>query len=92
MLDGGKLSGVTSEADESTIRRWKKEFNLKIAEWTGILEDRLLRIGQPIPGIIRCLDHPLKRLENTLSFLPALPAQWTLITRVLWWLRNSHPL
>jgi hypothetical protein len=92
LSDGGKLSEAPSEADESTMRRWRKEFDLKLETWAGILEAKLIRLGKSIPGIIQCLSHPLKRLEQILSCLPALPLQWTVLTKTLWWLNNSHPL
>jgi hypothetical protein len=89
---GGKVSESPSGASESTIWRWRKEFDHKIVEWAGILEAKFIKLGKPTSGIMRCLSHPLKRLEESISCLPALPVQWTIITKVLWWLKNSHPL
>jgi hypothetical protein len=90
--DGGKLSEAPSGASESTLSRWCQEFGEEMVGWAGMLEARLSRIGRPIAGLVGCLSHPLKRLEETLSSLPALPAQWAVITKTLWWLKNSHPL
>jgi transposase-like protein len=92
ILGGGKISESPSGASESTLWRWRKEFSDKMVEWAGILEAKFIKLGKPTPGIIRCLSHPLKRLEEILSCLPALSAQWMVITKVLWWLKNSHPL
>ena len=83
---------MTSEADESTIRRWRKEYGKKMVEWAGKLEAIVLMLYGHIPEVIQLASHPLKRLEQVLSFLPALPAQWTVITKTLWWLKKSHPL
>jgi transposase-like protein len=92
VLGGGKISEAPSGASESTLSRWCKEFGEKMVGWAGILEAKFIRLGKPIPSIIQCLSHPFKRLEADLSLLPALPGQWTVITKVLWWLKNSHPL
>ncbi len=91
LLDGGKLSELSSEADERTVRRWLKEFSQKLPQWAGALEARIFGLSGQIPGFIRD-SHPLKRLEETLSQLPALPSWWTVMTKTLWWLKTSHPL
>ena len=91
-LDGGKLSELPfSEASESTVRRWLKEFSQKLPQWAGALEARMFSLSGQIPGFIRD-SHPLKRLEEALSRLPPLPAWWTAMVKTLWWLENPHPL
>ncbi len=91
-VDGGKLSELSfSEASESTVRRWLKEFSQKLPQWAGSLETRIFGLSQQIPTLIRN-SHPLKRLEEALSRLPPLPAWWTVMVKTLWWLENSHPL
>jgi hypothetical protein len=92
LFDGGKLSESPSGADESTLRRWRKEFSHKMQEWAGLLEARVLRLIDRAPHIIQLSVHPLKRLEQALSYLPALPLSWTVILQTIWWLKNSHPL
>jgi len=72
--------------------RWCKEFGDKMVGWAGLLEAEFIRLGKPIAGLMQSLSHPLKRLEQILACLPALPLQWTVITKTLWWLKNSHPL
>jgi hypothetical protein len=37
-LDGKMLSKAPSEASESTLWRWCKEFSRKIVDWAGLLE------------------------------------------------------
>ena len=93
-LDGGKfseLSSEVSEADAGTIRRWLKEFSQKLPQWVGSLEARMFNLSGKIPCFIR-ESHPLKRLEEALSQLPALPSQWPVMVKASWWLGNSHPL
>lgn len=91
-LDGGKLSELSfSEASESTVRRWLKEFSQKLPQWAGSLEARIFGLSRQIPRFIRD-SHPLKRLEEALSQLPALPPWWTVMVKTLWWLEKSHQL
>jgi transposase-like protein len=90
--DGGKVSESPSGASESSIWRWRKEFGEQMVGWAGILEAKLIRLGKFEAGIMQCLSHPLNRLEKVLSFFPALPGRWTIITKTLWWLKNTHPL
>jgi len=35
LCDGGKLSQAPSAAEESTLRRWWKEYSAKMQEWAG---------------------------------------------------------
>jgi hypothetical protein len=92
-LDGGKLSELSfSDASESTVRRWLKEFGPKLAQWAGVLEARISRLSGQIPSFIQN-PHPFKRLEEVLSRLPPiLPAWWTVMVKTVWWLGNTHPL
>jgi len=41
LCDGGKLSQAPSAAEESTLRRWWKEYSVKMQEWAGLLESRI---------------------------------------------------
>lgn len=91
-LDGGKISELSfSDASESTVRRWLKEFGQKLEQWAGALEARVYALSGQTPGLVRSC-HPLKRLEEVLSRLPPLPSSWTIMVKTLWWLENSHPL
>ncbi len=92
LFDGGKLSESPSGADESTLRRWRNEFGSKMREWAGALESRVFKLTRGPPDFIKLLSHPLKRLEAALFRLPALPSQWTVMAKTLWWLKTSHPL
>ncbi len=91
LFDGGKLSESPSGADERTLRRWLNEFSHKMQQWAGLLESRADELRNRDPGLLRNC-HPLKRLEETLSQLPALPSWWAVMVKALWWLKTSHPL
>jgi len=90
--DGGKLSQAPSAAEESTLRRWRKEYGGKMQEWAGLLESRVYGLFHRAPNVINLSDHPLKRLEKALSRLPPLPSRWTVLVKALYWLLPSHPL
>jgi len=85
---GGEISKTPSGASESTLRRWRDEFQSKIQEWSGRLEEIL---DIPKAGLIRWPD-PLRRLEEVMSRLPPLPGKWPVMTGALWWLSKPHPL
>ena len=92
LCDGGKLSLAPSAAEESTLRRWWKEYSAKMQEWAGLLESRTYEPSCQAPSIIKLSIHPLKRLETTLSRLLPLPPHWAVMVKVLYWLNISHPL
>jgi hypothetical protein len=91
LVDGGKVSEAPSGADERTMWRWWKEFSSKMEQWAALLESMSYALLKRAPGLLRH-SHPLKRLEETLARLPALPSSWTVMVKTLWWLKNSHPL
>jgi len=90
--DGGKLAWAPSVAEESTLWRWRKEYNRRMQEWAGLLESKVFKLFNRPPSFIKLLSHPLKRLEEALSHLPALPSRWTVLVKTLYWLLISHPL
>jgi len=92
IYDGGELSRAPSGADESTLRRWRNEFSQKLKDWAGLLESLVFKLYSRPPNFIKLLSHPLKRLEEALSHLPALPSRWAVMVKTLWWLMISHPL
>jgi hypothetical protein len=91
LFNGGSLIKSPSAADESTLRRWWKEFSCKMLEWAGRLEASILQLTRQIPIFLHN-SHPLQRLEEILSKLPPLPAWWAVMIKTLWWLENTHPL
>jgi len=91
LLNGGKPSKSFSEADVRTQQRWWDEFSSKMEQWAGLLESSAYELLNRVPSIFRH-SHPLERLEETLSQLPALPYWWTVMVKTLYWLKTSHPL
>jgi hypothetical protein len=91
IFQGGEISKAPSGASESTLRRWRDEYQPKIQEWRGRLEETLIRLRR-VPGLIGLSFDPLMRLEEVLSRLPPLPSHWTAMVKTLWWLTKSHPL
>jgi hypothetical protein len=89
---GGMLSDSHSEADESTLRRWWNEYSYKMQQWAAILESKALLLYCRSPDYLILLTHPLKRLEEALSRLPALPSRWVAMVKAIWWLNPTHPL
>jgi hypothetical protein len=92
IFKGGELSKAPSGASESTLRRWRNEYQPKIQEWSGRLED--LMIGQcRTPDLLRLTFDPLARLAEVNTRLPPLlPGNWPVMVKTLWWLAKSHPL
>ena len=88
---GGPLAQAPGEADESTLRRWLKEFGGKMRDWAGQLEAVLLRLKQQITSVIRLPLNPLLRLQAVLDEYASLPSHWTLLVKALYWLQKSHP-
>lgn len=89
---GGKLSQAPSAAEESTLWRWRKEYDTKLQEWAGLLESGVYELFRRSPSFIKLSVHPLKRLEKALSWLPSLPCRWAVLVKTLYWLLLSHPL
>jgi hypothetical protein len=91
VFKGHHLADAPSGAEESTLRRWWREFRPQIRDWGGLLEARLWRLYQRLESLIRLPVNPLQRLQKVVETLPALPAHWTLLVKTLWWLQKSHP-
>jgi hypothetical protein len=91
LWDGGTYDQSPSLADGSTVKRWWKEFSQDMPQWVGLLEAIIYAFTQQFSSLINYFD-PLKRLEEALARLPALPSHWSIITRTLWWLAKTHPL
>jgi transposase-like protein len=91
LFNGGRLIESPCGADESTLRRWWKEYRHKLLQWAGLLEAWIIQLFRQSLSSINCSD-PLKRLEEALSQLAVLPSEWTVMVKTLWWLSTSHPL
>ena len=90
LYEGGQLAKAPTSAEESTLRRWRREFSYKLQQWAGSLESRIYDLCGQTPNPL--LSHPFKRLERILSELSALPSRWAVITKTIWWFNSSHPL
>jgi len=91
LFNGGRFIESPCWADESTLRRWWKEFRHKLLQWAGLLEAWIIQLSQQVYPSPNCFD-PFKRLEESLSQLAFLPSEWTVMVKTLWWLSISHPL
>jgi hypothetical protein len=91
LYNGNSLIKSPCAADESTLRRWWKEFKQKLLQWGSRLEARIFQVTQQTPSFFHN-SHALRRLEEILSKLPPLPTWWAVMIKTLWWLENTHPL
>jgi len=91
LLAGHPLSQAPGEADESTLRRWLKEYRAKIQAWSGQLEAILWQLQQRLRRLTGLAVDPLQRLQSVLLEYPELPSHWTLLVKALYWLQKSHP-
>lgn len=92
ILEGCPLTLVSSGAEESTLRRWQKEFKRKLQSWAGSLESKASGLFGEYPDLLSIPFHPLKRLEQALSRLPALPPAWPVLVKALHLINPSYPL
>jgi hypothetical protein len=90
--DGHKLTKAPWSAEESTLRRWRKEYSGKIQHWAGLLESEIYGIFRQAQSIITLSRNPLKRLKKALDRLPSLPSRWATMIKALYWLLLFHPL
>jgi hypothetical protein len=91
IFQGRELSKAPSGASENTLRRWRDEYQSKIQEWNGRLEELIL-CRCSTPGLIGMKFNPLVKLEEILSQLPQLPCKWQVMIKAIWWLKKTHPL
>jgi hypothetical protein len=92
LFKGERLIKSPSQADESTLRRWWKEFRQKLPQWAGLLEAQIFNLSGRPPNYIALFPEPLKRLAEDLSRITVLPVEWPVLIKAVWWLSTSHPL
>ena len=91
-MEAGSMRQGSSEAEESTLRRWQSEFTHKARGWASKLEVLVRRLkGQSFPLTI-IQDKPMSRLVEVLLVLAELPSDWTTLTKAFYWEQISHPL
>ena len=66
LCDGGQLSQAPSAAEESTLRRWWKEYRAKMQEWAGLLESRTYEPSCRVPGITDNKSLPGMKVNKTI--------------------------
>jgi hypothetical protein len=91
LLGGGTYDRSPCLADASTLKRWWKEFSRKLPQWAALLEALIYTFSQQAANLTNHFDL-LKRLEQAIAKLPALPTRWTVMVKTLWWLNPTHPL
>jgi hypothetical protein len=90
-LGGGTYDQSPSLADTSTLKRWWKEFSHILPQWAAFLEALIYVFFQQAANLTNHFDL-LKRLEEALARLPALPSHWPVLVKTFWWLSTTHPL
>ena len=90
-MGGGTYDQSPSLAEVSTIKRWWKEFSHILLQWAALLEALIYTFSQQVTNLINQFDL-LKRLEEALAKLPALPTRWPVMVKTFWWLRTAYPL
>lgn len=83
---------LSTGAEESTLRRWRKEFLHKMQHWAGSLEAKAQEWFQRGHSLLTVPSQPMRRLELAVSLLPKLPPRWPLFIQAIYWLQPSHPL
>jgi hypothetical protein len=92
MENGFSFNQTETGAEESTLRRWQKEFQGKMQVWAGKLESLAYTYFDKGAHLLSIPLKPLLRLEQAVARLPELPSRWTLFVQALHWLSPSHPL
>lgn len=92
LAKGFSFNQTQAGAEESTLRRWHKEFQGKIQAWAGRLESLAYTYFGKCDHLLDIPLQPLPRLEQAVARLPELPSRWTLFVQALQWLNPSHPL
>ena len=88
---GAALNGVSCGAEESTLRRWQKEFRSILPILAAKLEALAQRwFDRKIPLGIR-IASPLLHLKHSLELLEEPPDGWTVLGRSFFQSR-AHPL
>jgi hypothetical protein len=87
---GHPLTQVSSGAEESTLRRWRQEFQGKIQSWAGQLEAKAQELLGVQTSLLNMSSQPLKRLEQALLRLPDLPFHWVTLVKALQWVHPTH--
>jgi hypothetical protein len=80
-----------THAEESTIRRWKKEFSKQMPSMAGQLERLAADIGKGASSLIQLSEKPLRRLRAAVNVLRELPSEISSLA-CAFWLLIFHPV
>jgi hypothetical protein len=80
-----------THAEESTMRRWKKDFSEQIPLMAGRLEQIAAALGMGESSLIRLSEKPLQRLRSAVNTLQDLPFKVSSLAYAFW-LLISHPV
>ena len=88
---GSPLGQLRTQADESTVRRWRNEFSTVLDSLSGTIEAITAVVrGKPKP-LLQMAGVSFKRLREAVAALEELPAGWTHLSRAYFW-RRAHPV
>ena len=89
--EGLSVNDLKISAEESTIRRWKREFKTVIPALSSKLEALAQIFFQRTASLSSATLNPLKRLENALGLLETPCTGWPILARAFF-RALSHPL
>jgi transposase len=92
LVKGPSFNQAETGAEESTLRRWQREFHGKMQSWAGELESKAQEYFKKQIHLLDIPSHPLLRLEQAVDHFPELPSRWRMLVKALHWLNRSHPL
>ena len=88
---GSPVSQLRTNADASTMRRWRNEFSTVLDTLSGTLEAIAAAVrGKPKP-LLQMAIASFKRMREAVSSLEELPTGWTHLSRAFYWCR-VHPV
>jgi hypothetical protein len=89
---GYSFTQMQTGAEDSTLRRWQKEFREKMQSWAGRLESNAKELFDKQTHLFDISSNPYQRLEQALDLLPRFPLRWSVLIKVIQILNLSHPL
>lgn len=88
---GSPMSQLCTNADESTVRRWRNEFPTVLDSLSGTLEAITAVICGKTKPLLQMAGSSFKRLREAVASLEKLPEGWTHLSRAYFWCR-AHPV
>lgn len=91
MESGAAVDTIPCGAEESTLRRWRREYGAAIPKLTGKLEALARCLLQKTLPLTTDAARPLNRLRAALTLLELIPSNWTVLGRAFFHIR-VHPV